>query len=213
MTNISEAVAADRVVELYERKAKLWSELRGRAPALEQAWLDRFTAGMTAGTILDLGAGNGWPIAAELLRRGFQVVGLDSSPTLMREAAASLPAGEWHVGDMRTLSTSRVFNGVLAWHSFFHLAPEDQKALFPQFAKLTAPGGRLMFTAGPRCGVSIGDWDGEPLYHASLDPEDYLALLAEHGFDLVDCALEDAECGGATVWLASRRLPPPATLA
>ena len=94
---------------------------------------------------------------------------------------------------------------MLAWHSFFHLCPEDQEAMFPRFKALTRPGACLMFTAGPRRGVAMGEWQGEPLYHASLEPDEYAALLDSNGFDAVCHRVEDWTGDHATIWLATRR--------
>ncbi len=63
-----------------------------------------------------------------------------------------------------------------------------------------------MFTSGPRAGVAMGSLFGEPLYHASLDPDDTRALLAAHGFAVVSTMPEDPACGAHTVWLARRYL-------
>lgn len=105
---------------------------------------------------------------------------------------------------MRRLELGRRFNGVLAWNSFFHLTQHEQRAMFAIFAAHVADGGALMFTSGPRAGEAIGSFQGKPLYHASLDPEDYRSLLAAHDFDVIDHAAEDATCGGHTVWLARK---------
>ena len=55
-----------------------------------------------------------------------------------------------------------------------------------------------MFASGHAHGETIGDWRGAPLYHASLDPETYRAILSAAGLDIV--------CDGAKtgVWLARR---------
>jgi hypothetical protein len=103
---------------------------------------------------------------------------------------------------MRALALGRRFDAMLAWHSFFHLGVDDQRAMFPVFAAHASPGATLMFTTGAAAGVAIGEWAGEPLYHASLDPDEYARLLAEYGFLVVAHAADDATCGGATVWLA-----------
>ena len=58
--------------------------------------------------------------------------------------------------------------------------------------------------AGPAYGIALGSYRGDPLYHASLDAEDYRMLLARHDFELIDHAIEDAEAGGRTVWLGRR---------
>ncbi|SPU54642.1 Mg-protoporphyrin IX methyl transferase [Brevundimonas vesicularis] len=196
---------AKRIVGLYRDKADDW--VRDRGATLysgdggvdEAVWLDRFAAGLPAGaTILDVGCGSGWPIGAALLERGLQVIGVDASPGLIAHAQATLPAGVWSVGDMRESLPLGPFDGVLAWHSLFHLSPDDQKKVLPKLAACVAEGGRLMFTSGQAYGETIGQWRGEPLYHASLDPEAYRALLADAGLRV---EYDGAESG---VWLARR---------
>jgi hypothetical protein len=93
---------------------------------------------------------------------------------------------------------------LIAWHSLFHLAADAQRAMFARFAAHAAPGAILMFTSGWDEGVRIGEWQGEPLYHASLGPEEYRRLLDENGFQLLEHKLRDPECGKATVWIARR---------
>lgn len=202
----SDLSAADDIVGLYERHAPAWVRLRGRSLHLERAWIDRFTRDLSPGaSVLDLGAGSGHPIAADLLRRGFKVTGVDGAKTLIKAASTTLPEAEWVVADMRSYDPGRRFEGVIAWHSFFHLRPADQEAMFLRFAALIAEGGRLMFTAGPQRGVELGEWEGEPLYHASLDADEYARLLHLHGFDLVEHCSGDPDCGDAFVWLAVHR--------
>jgi hypothetical protein len=53
--------------------------------------------------------------------------------------------------------------------------------------------------------VAVGELEGEPLYHASLDAEEYRALLTGADFDVVDHVVEDPACGRRTIWLARRR--------
>ncbi|MGC2217372.1 MAG: SAM-dependent methyltransferase, partial [Pseudolabrys sp.] len=63
----------------------------------------------------------------------------------------------------------------------------------------------LMFNAGPSHGEAVGSYRGDPLYHASLDPAEYAALLDGIGFDIVSPVVEDPHAGGTTVWLARSR--------
>jgi trans-aconitate methyltransferase len=120
--------------------------------------------------------------------------------------AERFPDQHWRQADMRTLNLNKQFAGILAWNSFFHLKPEDQRQMFPVFQRHAAPGALLMFTSGTSLGEALGEFQGETLYHASLDPQEYRAQLAEHGFEVLDHIVEDKDCGGLTVWLA-RRLP------
>ena len=192
----------DRIISLYEENAAAWDRLRGR-DLHERAWLERFAGRLREGArVLDIGCGMGEPIARWLVERGFRVTGVDSSPSLIAMCRERFPEAAWHVADMRALALGERFDGLIAWHSLFHLAPDDQRPMFPRFAAHARPGAILMFTSGWADDVSIGEWQGEPLYHASLDPDDYRRLLADNGFELVDHKLRDPDCGDSTVWIA-----------
>lgn len=143
-------------------------------------------------------------MARWLAQRGFAVTGVDSSAAMLAHARALQPAQEWVQGDMRTLALGRSFAGVLAWDSFFHLCHEDQRAMFPVFAAHAAPGAMLMFTSGPSHGEAIGEFEGEPLFHASLAPEAYRHLLGAQGFEVLDFVPDDPACGFHSIWLARR---------
>ncbi|HST62157.1 MAG TPA: class I SAM-dependent methyltransferase [Longimicrobium sp.] len=193
---------AERIVGLYERHARAWDTRRGRS-LMEKPWLDAFASLLPPGaSVLDLGCGSGEPIAAHLVAEGFGVTGVDSAPALIALCRERFPDHAWIVADMRTLSLGRRFDGVIAWDSFFHLAHDDQRRMFDVFAEHAAPGAPLLFTSGPAHGEAMGEFEGEPLYHASLDAAEYRALLAMHGFGVVRHVVEDPECGNHTIWLA-----------
>lgn len=200
--------AADRIVGIYQRHANAFDAARTRG-LFERGWLDRF-AGLLprGGSILDIGCGCGEPIARHLIERGFALTGIDSSPAMIALCRSRFPTHAWTVADMRRLALRQTFDGLLAWDSVFHLTGDDQRAMFANFSVHAAPGAALMFTSGPAAGEAIGSFQGEPLYHASLDPGEYTHLLAANGFDVVAHMAEDPDCGGHTVWLAQRRPRP-----
>jgi 2-polyprenyl-3-methyl-5-hydroxy-6-metoxy-1,4-benzoquinol methylase len=192
----------ERIAGLYEENAAAWDRERGR-DLIERSWLERFAALLPeGGRVLDLGCGMGEPIGAWLIERGFRVTGIDSSPSLIAMARERFPQHGWESGDMRALALGERFDGLIAWHSFFHLRPDDQRPMFARFDAHAKPGAVLMFTSGPEEGETISEWRGEPLYHASLDPGEYRSLLAGNGFAVVEHKLNDPDCGGSTVWLA-----------
>ena len=197
--------AADDIVGLYARRAADWDRDRGR-DLVERPWLDRFLEYVPeGGRILDLGCGMGEPIAAYLIAQGRRITGLDSSAGAIEIAHERFADEEWLVADMRGLALERRYDGVLAWHSFFHLDHTAQRVMFGVFAAHAQPGAPLLFTSGPAHGEAIGEWHGEPLYHASLDPAEYRGLLETNGFAVVDFVPEDPTCGGSTIWLARRQ--------
>lgn len=195
----------DTIVDLYERHARHFDRDRSRS-LQEKAWLDRFLSHVPpSGVVLDIGCGMGEPIARYVLDAGFRVVGIDSSPSMIAMCRARYPGAEWMVGDMRQLDLGRRCDGLLAWDSFFHLPPDDQRRMFARFALHAAPGAPFMFTSGPAEGEVIGSCCGEPLYHGSLDPREYDDLLRANGFAVLAFLANDPECGGHTVWLTQYR--------
>ena len=200
---------ADRTIDHYERHAHDWDADRNRHVGLwnDKPWHDRFIAELPPGaSVLDLGCGSGYPVARYMAERGLRVIGVDSSPSLISLCRERLPDHEWLVGDMRSLRLSRHFDGVLAWDSFFHLTPDDQRGMFEVFARHAGPSAALMFNSGPDHGEAVGEYRGEPLYHASLSPDEYTKLLNGIGFDIIAHAVDDwATGGGRTVWLTRAR--------
>ena len=183
------ADAAEAVVEVYRRHAEAWTRARG-TQLLEVAWLDSFSALLPpAASVLGIGCGSGVPVARDLARRGLSVTGVDSAPEMIAMFGANLPAQRAFVADMRVLALGLRFSGVIAWDSFFHLTPDAQRAMFPIFAMH---------------GEVVGVLEGDPLYHASLSPEEYRLLLRRNGFKVRRHLSEDPASGDRTVWLAQR---------
>ena len=198
------ARASRSVVDLYQRQGAAWAALR-TTRLVEAKWLDRFCTLLPGGTaILDIGCGSGLPIARDLTRRGFDVTGMDAAETMLVLFRQNLPDMTAHRCDMRQLALGRRFAGLLAWDSFFHLSPDEQRGMFPRFAAHANPDAALMFTSGNAEGAAIGALEGEPLYHGSLDPEEYRTLLNANGFDVVAHLVEDPDSRNRTVWLARR---------
>ncbi|MFV3402949.1 class I SAM-dependent methyltransferase [Pseudomonas sp. NY15463] len=204
--SMSHHPSADQIISLYDRHATTWNDLRINH-FVDRKWIERFRSLLpAAATVLDLGCGSGQPVARYLIDGGASVVGVDSSAQMLALCSTQFPTQAWIHADMRDLVLDRQFEAILAWNSFFHLKPDDQRQMFRIFQHHAAPGALLMFTSGPSHGEALGVFEGETLYHASLDPQEYAMQLTDHGFELLEHIVEDPECGGQTVWLG-RRLP------
>ncbi|MCW5603916.1 MAG: class I SAM-dependent methyltransferase [Burkholderiales bacterium] len=187
---------------VYEAVARQFDRDRSRA-LMEREYLEALLSRLGGRReILDLGCGGAEPIAKFFIDAGCQVTGVDAAAAMIALCRERYPAQQWIEADMRGLDLGRRFGALIAWDSFFHLTPEDQRAMFPVFARHAAVGGLLLFTSGPRAGVAMGEIYGHPLYHASLDAAEYGDLLAAHGFQVLLHRIEDPHCGGHTVWLA-----------
>src|SRR6187402_3614274 len=106
---------ADRIVGLYERHAETWDHVRSRS-LIEESWLRQFLEWVPpASSVLDIGCGSGEPIAGFLIRAGYRLHGVDSSPSMIKRCTGRFPDNAWNVADMRTLSLGKTFAGILAW--------------------------------------------------------------------------------------------------
>lgn len=189
------------ILTTYDRIARGYARSRDRT-LFERGWLDRMLAHAPGRQVLDLGCGTGLPIARYLTDRRCRVTGVDGAATMIDIFRENLPDATAIHADMRDLDPGERFDVILAWNSFFHLAPADQRAMFSVFAAHAAPRAILMFTAGAKAGEPVGQVEGAPVYHASLDPSEYRALLTAHGFTEIAFVPDDPDCRGHSVWMA-----------
>jgi SAM-dependent methyltransferase len=190
------------ILPAYEREARHWAQSRNQSlwerPALNACVAER-APGLR---VLDLGCGAGQPIAQWFTTRGDHVTGVDGAAAMIAELRDRVPDVRAIHADMRGLDLGERFDIILAFNSFFHLAPADQRAMFAVFAAHAAPRARLLLTTGPSAGEAVGRVGTSPVYHASLAPSDYRDLLDDHGFSEVWFRPEDAALKGHSVWLA-----------
>lgn len=194
-----------KIADLYQRHAHSFDAARRRSFP-ERTWLERFTRTIPrGGEILDLGCGGGEPVARFLADRGYRLTGVDIAPTMIHLARTRFPRHRWIEADMRKFGAEPgVYDGIIAWSSLFHLEPEMQDKLIARIALWLKRGGVTMFNTGPASGIAIGELGGEPLYHASMAPSEYRATFARNGLAVINNVIEDASCGGMTVWLAGK---------
>lgn len=103
------------VTQLYEEEGDFWLEERAESPFFEKKYLDWLITNLpAAGEILDLGCGDGWPIASYLIDQGFVVTGVDGAKGMIAKATARFSHQRWLVGDMRTLNLGKTFAGIIA---------------------------------------------------------------------------------------------------
>lgn len=195
-------MTAAKILPTYQRVARDWAVHRAGSQLFEKAWLKRMMRVASGRTVLDLGCGSGLPIARYLSKKRRTVTGVDGAEAMIELFRENLPDTEVIHADMRGLDLGRQFDAILAWNSFFHLSPDDQRAMFPVFARHARKGAALMFTSGPEAGEVMGQAAGVPVYHSSLSPPEYEALHSAHGFEVKYFCPEDSDCGGHTIWLS-----------
>lgn len=194
----------DGVRDVYDRKAPGFHRAR-LGSRMEAGWIARFAGALPGPQVLDLGCGTGEPVARMLLGHGLTVTGADFSPGMLAVAAQHLPGVDWIEADMRALDLGRQFDGIVVWHSIFHLTATAQREALPRIAAHLKPGGVLLMTIGAEAGEEIGHVEGDLVYHASLSQQEYRDTLDRCGIEVTEFVVDDMTCGEATVLMARRR--------
>jgi SAM-dependent methyltransferase len=129
----------------WEAEAANWIQW-ARAPEHDSYWFyrDSFFDQIVpppGHRTLEIGCGEG-RVARDLQDRGHKVVGIDTSPTLLRHARASDPAGRYVRGDAITLPfADGAFDIAVAYNSLMDV--DDMPAVVQEAARVLEPAGRL----------------------------------------------------------------------
>ncbi|MEO7294783.1 MAG: class I SAM-dependent methyltransferase, partial [Candidatus Limnocylindria bacterium] len=94
-----------------------------------------------SGLTLDLGCGEG-RFPRDLQARGYEVIGVDSSPTLIEHAREADPDGDYRLTDAASLpladASVHLVTALLALHDM-----DDMEGAIAEAARVLVPGGRL----------------------------------------------------------------------
>ena len=83
------------------------------------------------GSILDLGSGTGLPFAKLFVEKGFNYLGVDISPQMIKIARKNVPLAKFKELSMTDLNYDNEFNGIFSHYSMLLLSPQ----LFKDVAK------------------------------------------------------------------------------
>ena len=148
--------------------------------------------------ILDLGCGTGH-LTAKLSETGAQVVGIDRSAEMIRQAKEKYPSLRFEVMDAREISLDGSFDAVFS-NATLHWIKEPERAI-AGIRNALRPGGRFVAEFGGKGNTGelikaihsswlklrIAGSAPNPWYYPSI-PE-YAGLLEKHGFDVIHASL------------------------
>ena len=175
-------------------------------------WLRRIEKRLAPGSrVLDLGCGNGIPVARRLVQR-HRVTGLDLSEVQVRRARALVPQGCYLCADMTDVGfTAGSFDAVTAFFSIINVPIQDQPALFQRIASWLAPGGWLLAVVGkhPRTAVETDfrGMKGVEMYWSHGYLHEYRRWLGDAGFEIVEEGSEPKGSRSGFAVILARRGP------
>jgi SAM-dependent methyltransferase len=185
----------------YEAVAAEFLAHRGRSTIGIETVREWARALPQGASILDLGCGDGVPVASTLLSHGFTLHAVDASPSMVAAFLRRFPNTPAACEPVETSELfGRTFDGVVAVGLIFLLAPEPQRTVIRKAARALQPGGRFLFTAPAQRCTWTDVLTGRP--SISLGAEAYRATLAEAGLDVL---LEPEDEGDNHYYSARKR--------
>jgi SAM-dependent methyltransferase len=178
----------------YESIASDFISSRGRAHSgIGASTVAHWSQALPAGaSILDLGCGTGIPISQTLLERGFNVHGVDASPTIVSAFRNNFPNVPVACGAAEDSDFfSRQFDAVISVGLLFLLNADAQRKLIARLARALTASGRFLFTAP----TQICTWQDAMTDRTStsLGYDAYQKTLENEGMSLIETFTDEAE--------------------
>ncbi|MFC8531165.1 class I SAM-dependent methyltransferase [Nocardia sp. NPDC057227] len=185
------------VAAAYDAVAELYTDVTRDQVATDPYGRALFTAfaEQVRGPVLDAGCGPG-RITAHLRDLGLDIAGLDLSERLIETARSEYRGIRFDLGDLSALPhRDGTLGGLVSWYSFIHVPPERLPAVFAEFARVLAPGGKLLlgfFAEAP--GAQPAAFDHRVIRAYRWAPDRLAGLLGTAGLT-------------ATAWLVREPYP------
>jgi SAM-dependent methyltransferase len=151
--------------------------------------LERWQPGR--GRLLEVGASYGHSLAAARAR-GWQVAGVELSPTASRYARQQLALPVFTADLLDAPFAARSFDAAIMWHVLEHT--HDPSAQLARLFELLRPGGVLGLRVpniagfGARVAGRSWNWMCPPAHLWYFSPQTLPRLLAHHGFEMLEIA-------------------------
>ncbi|WP_445395422.1 class I SAM-dependent methyltransferase [Streptomyces sp. LE64] len=176
-----------------------------------QDWLADLHGRLPTGSrVLDLGCGNGVPVARDLTAAGHRVLGVDLSGVQVRRARARVPGAEFRREDITALDFPEgSFDAVLALYSLIHLPLGEQLPLLRRVVRWLRPGGSFLVTVGRDALTGTDeDWlgSGVAMWWSHPDAATSREWLRTAGFEVREERFVPEGDGGHVLFVAARPL-------
>lgn len=166
--------------ETHAAQFRYWREQSGIGVATVLQWAQDLPPGAA---VLDLGCGSGLPLGKALAERGFNLYGIDASPTLAAAYQQLLPQATVACEKLEDSDFfQHQFAGVLCVGVLFLLPQAAQCQLFSNVAAALLPGGLWLFSAPAQACRWVDVLTG--LESVSLGAAAYQQLLQQAGLKL-----------------------------
>jgi ubiquinone/menaquinone biosynthesis C-methylase UbiE len=169
----------------YDRLAERYQTIRHAFDSKGE--LDEFASLLPKkAKVLDVGCGDGIPVAQFLAECGFNVTGIDFSKNMLKLARKNVPKAKFVLKDMTKLDLETgSFDGLTAFYSIIHVPREKHFLMFQSFHRILKPKGIMLICLGPDEWEATDKYHGTEMFWSHYDPKKSLQLLRKAGFEKI----------------------------
>jgi 2-polyprenyl-3-methyl-5-hydroxy-6-metoxy-1,4-benzoquinol methylase len=177
----------------YDSIAMCWNSARQDFPTIERLYLDNLLSiAGPDGHILDMGCGSGWPIGSYILQQKRALTAVDHSIQMLNIARTHISGAELILSDISSYVTSKKYGGIVLWDVLFHFPKENHFEILQRAHSLLRKGGAMMVSSGGSGGDAFfRQMYGQTLFFDSHDPHDFLELIQQANFFVIECGFAE----------------------
>jgi ubiquinone/menaquinone biosynthesis C-methylase UbiE len=170
---------------MYNRTASEYAETHFDSSILKKQYKTFMTL-CRGKLVLDVGCGPGRDVE-HLMINGYQVIGVDYSDGMIKEAKRRVPKGDFRKMDMRNLRFEKnTFDGIWACGSVIHIPKSEVKNVLKGFNRILKPHGILYIAVKKGTGEKLEDRkDGDKKFFAYYSESEIKRILKENGFKIL----------------------------
>jgi len=136
--------------------------------------------------ILDAGCGNGKPVAKFLSQRGYDVIGIDISRNLIREALKNTPEAKFKIMSLYNLKfPSKNFDAIVSFFAILHLEKSKIQKVFKNFNKSLKNNGYLLFSVNEGKEEGFFEFFGKKVFFSAYSKKEIEEILRKTNFKIV----------------------------
>jgi ubiquinone/menaquinone biosynthesis C-methylase UbiE len=173
------------IEESYDKMGETYHSFRNNEKFYSE--LEKFTELLpNSGHILDAGSGVGLPVSQYLVKKGFNVTGIDISNKMVELAKQNVPEATFFQKNIITLDfPDNSFDGIICVYTLWHIPRINHSLIISNFHRMLKNNGILVINTGIYESEGMSEFFGEPMLCSSNSPINTLAFVKEAGFNIL----------------------------
>jgi 2-polyprenyl-3-methyl-5-hydroxy-6-metoxy-1,4-benzoquinol methylase len=139
-----------------------------------------------SGQLLDAGCGVGKPTSEFLVKKGFDVTGVDISKRMVDIAKKNVPEASFIQKNILELDfPDTTFDGIICVYTLWHIPRKNHPAIIHNFHRMLKDNGILVLNTGTYESEGVSEFFGEPMLWSTNDPKKTLTVVKDLGFEVI----------------------------